>query len=204
MTKNNHSSQQSIQNRLKPWSRWTTAAEDHTDCRSCQLRTENMNQHCKKQWKRNRRLNWPRFLLRHSDARVTLWCKNIHHHQLRLVVWGIFFLARNGPLSASWAFLSTVANLSTLADKCRHRAPLGCAGMGHSYMNVQQLCDAVVSVGPKSLRKVSSSTLLKVSLCHEVVLNAKGPSTQYYGHLDRHTLYIIICAPAYVSISLTF
>lgn len=137
---------------LKPWSWWTTAAEDHTDCRSCQLRTGNMNQHCKKQWKRNRRLNGIRFLLRHSDARVTLWCKNIHPamcQQLRLVVWGIFFLARNGPLSASWAFLSTAANLSTLADKCRHREPLGCAGMGDSYMNVQQLCDAVVSVWTK-------------------------------------------------------
>ncbi len=27
--------------RIKPWSRWATAAEDHTRCRSCQLRTGN-------------------------------------------------------------------------------------------------------------------------------------------------------------------
>ncbi len=26
---------------VEPWSRWTTAAEDHTGCRSCQLRTGN-------------------------------------------------------------------------------------------------------------------------------------------------------------------
>ncbi len=26
---------------IEPWSRWTTAAEDHTGCRSCQIRTGN-------------------------------------------------------------------------------------------------------------------------------------------------------------------
>ncbi len=29
------------QQHIKPWSRWATAAEDHTGCRSCQLRTGN-------------------------------------------------------------------------------------------------------------------------------------------------------------------
>ncbi len=55
-----------------------------------------------------------RFLLRHSDGRVRIWCKE--HESMDpsclvsmvqagggVMVWGIFFLAHFGPLSTNWA-----------------------------------------------------------------------------------------------------
>ncbi len=111
---------------VEPWSRWATAAEDHTGCRSCQLRTGNGD---------NRRLknvawsdvSW--FLLQHSDGRVRIWCKE--HESMDpsclvsmvqvgcgggVMVWGIFYWHTLGPLVPIEHRLNTTAYPSIVAD----------------------------------------------------------------------------------------
>ncbi len=63
-------------------SRWATAEEDHTRCRSCQLRTRNRRQFAQahqnwttEDWKIVAWSDEFQFLLQHSDARVRIWCK---------------------------------------------------------------------------------------------------------------------------------
>ncbi len=100
---------------LKHWSRWSTAAEDHTGCRSCQLRTGNggynshrLNKIVSRNWEESR------FLLQHSDVRVRIWRKE--HESMDpsclvsmvqagggVVVWGIFSWHTLGPLVPNWA-----------------------------------------------------------------------------------------------------
>ncbi len=41
VTKKNLSLQQRCAEHVEPWSKWATTAEDHTGCRSCQLKTGN-------------------------------------------------------------------------------------------------------------------------------------------------------------------
>ncbi len=113
---------------LKPWSRWSTAAEDHTGCRSCQLRTGNggYNSHrLTKIVSRNREES--RFLLQHSDGRVRIWRKE--HESMDpsclvstdqagggVVVWGIFSWHNLGPLEQIEHCLNATAYLSIVAD----------------------------------------------------------------------------------------
>ncbi len=96
---------------VEPWSR-CTAAEDHTGCRSCQLRTGNGGD-CQKNvaWSEE-----SRFLLRLSDGRVRIWRKE--HESMDpsclvstvqggggSVMVGEYLLAYFGPLSTNWASL---------------------------------------------------------------------------------------------------
>ncbi len=113
---------------LKHWSRWSTAAEDHTGCRSCQLRTGNggYNSHrLTKIVSRNREES--RFLLQHSDVRVRIWRKE--HESMDpsclvstvqagggVMVWGIFSWHTLGPLEQIEHRLNTTAYLSIVAD----------------------------------------------------------------------------------------
>lgn len=71
---------------VKPWSRWIKAAEEYTECYSCQLRMGNRLQFLRthqtwtlEDWKNVAWSDESRFLLRHSDGRVIIWCK--HHKQ---------------------------------------------------------------------------------------------------------------------------
>lgn len=56
-----------IHNAVSPWSKWATAAQDHTGCCSCQLRTGN--------WSKPKWSNKSWFLLPNSDSRVSLYHK---------------------------------------------------------------------------------------------------------------------------------
>ncbi len=117
---------------VKPWSRWATAAEDHTGCCSCQLRTGHRGynshrihqnwtiQHCKNiAWSDE---SW--FLLRHSDVRVRIWRKE--HESMDpsclvstvqaggggVMVWGIFSWHTLDPLVPTEHRLNATAYLS--------------------------------------------------------------------------------------------
>ncbi len=102
---------------VEPWSRCATAAEDHSGCRSCQLRTGNRgyNSHMPiEDWKNVAWSDESRFLPQHSDGRVRIWSKE--HESMNqsclvsmvqagdggVMVWDIF-LAHFGPLSTNWA-----------------------------------------------------------------------------------------------------
>ncbi len=68
---------------IEPWSKWATAAEDHTGYRSCQLRTGNGGHHShrltkigQEDWKNVAWSDESMFLLRHSDGRVRIWHKD--------------------------------------------------------------------------------------------------------------------------------
>ncbi len=102
---------------VEPWSRWATAAEDHTGCRSCQLRRLQFTQAHQnwkiEDWKNFACSDESRFLLRHSDGRVRIWRKeheSMDPSCLNGSGWwrwcndvGDIFLAHFGPLSTSWA-----------------------------------------------------------------------------------------------------
>ncbi len=95
---------------VKPWSRWATALQDYTGCRSCQLRTGNggYNSHRITKKLDNRKLEnfaWSdesQFLLQHSDGRFRI-CRKEHESMDPsclvsmvqaggggVMVWGIF------------------------------------------------------------------------------------------------------------------
>ncbi len=108
---------------IEPWSRWASAAEDHTGC-SCQLRTGNRG------YRRMKNVAWSdesRFLLRHSDDRVRIWRKE--HESMDpsclvsivqsgggVMVGGIFSWHTLGPLVPIKHCLSATAYLSIVAD----------------------------------------------------------------------------------------
>ncbi len=118
---------------FEPWSRWATAAEDHTGCRSCQLRTGKggYNSHQNwtiKDWKNVAWSDESWFLLQHSDGRVRIWRKE--HESMypsclvstvqaggdSVMVWGIFSWHTLGPLVPIQHCLNTTAYLSIVAD----------------------------------------------------------------------------------------
>ncbi len=86
---------------IEPWSRWATAAEDHTGCRSCQ---------------------------RHSDGRVRIWHKERESMDPSclvsmvkagggcVMVWRIFSLYTLGPLFPIEYCLNATSYLSIVAD----------------------------------------------------------------------------------------
>ncbi len=119
---------------IEPWSRWATAAEDHTGCRSCQLRTGNggfaqAHQNWTiEDWKNVAWSDESRFLLQHSDGRVRIWHKE--HESMDpsclvstvqaggggVMVWGIFSWHTLGPLVPIELRLNATAYLSIVAD----------------------------------------------------------------------------------------
>ncbi len=121
---------------VEPWSRWAIAAEDHTGCRSCQLRTGNGGYSSHRitkigKQKIGKNVAWSdesRFLLRHSDGRVRIWCKE--HETMDpfclvstvqaggggVMVWGIFSWHTLGPLVPIEHCLNATAYLSIVAD----------------------------------------------------------------------------------------
>ncbi len=99
---------------VEPWSRWTTAAEDHTGCRSCQLRTAHGGYNLHRltkigDWKKVAWSDVSRFLLRHSDSRVRILheehesmdpsclVSTVQAGSGGVMVWGIFSLHTLGP-----------------------------------------------------------------------------------------------------------
>ncbi len=115
---------------VEPWSRWATAAEDHTGCRCCQLRTGNRLQFAQvhQNWKNVAWSDESRFLLRHSDGRVRILCKE--HESMdpsclvstiqagggSLMVSGIISWHTLGPLVPIEHRLNASAYLSIVAD----------------------------------------------------------------------------------------
>ncbi len=98
----------------------TTHRTPNTGCRSCQLRTGNKGYNSHRltkigQQKIGKTSDESWFLLRHSDGRVRIWCKE--HESMApsclvstvqvggggVMVWGIFFLAHFWLLSTNWA-----------------------------------------------------------------------------------------------------
>ncbi len=117
---------------IEPWSRWATAAEDHTGCRSCQLRTGNGGYNSHRNWtiENWKNVAWSEefwFLLRHSDGRVRIWRK-VHESMDPsclvstvqaggggVMVWGIFSW-HTLPIVPIKHCLSATSYLSIVAD----------------------------------------------------------------------------------------
>ncbi len=122
---------------VEPWSRWATAAEDHTGC-SCQLRSVHQNWTIE-DWKNVAWSDESRFLLRHSDGRVRI-CRKEHegmdpssdatssrimHHVTKLKS------SQTGFLNMTMVHFTQMA--STVTRSQSNRAPLGFGGTGDSH-----------------------------------------------------------------------
>ncbi len=135
-TRYNQGMQKTIQH-IEPWSRWTTAAEDHTGCSSCQIRTGNWRMQFAQahqnwtieDWKIVAWSDESRFLLWISDGRVRIWRKE--HESMDpsclvsmvqvgggggVMVWGIFSWHTLGPLVPIEHHLKCTAYPSIVAD----------------------------------------------------------------------------------------
>ncbi len=113
---------------IEPWSRWATAAEDHTGCRSCQLRTGNGGYNPHRLTKIGKTLPVLMSLDLCCNVQMVGWefgVKNmkawIHPvlsqwFRLVVVVWGIFSWHTLGPFVPIEHCLNTTAYLSIVAD----------------------------------------------------------------------------------------
>ncbi len=119
---------------IEPWSRWTTAAEDYTGCRSCQLRKGNGGYNTHRLTKIGQIEDWKnvawsdesRFLLRHSDGRVRIFHKE--HESMDpsclvsmvqaggVMMWGIFSWHTLGILVPIEHGLNAAVYLRFVAD----------------------------------------------------------------------------------------
>ncbi len=133
-TRYNQDMQNTISEHVEPWSRWAPAAEDHTGCCSCQIRTGNggHNSHSSPKLD-NRRLEkrclvwWVSISAATFRCRVRIWCEE--HESMDpsclvstvqaaggVMVCGIFSWHTLGSLVPIEHHLNATAYLSIVAD----------------------------------------------------------------------------------------